>query len=244
MPTPAETTPEVAAVVTPVVAAVTAPVVTTPAVDPVIHVTSAEYRRFLAVEAENATLKAAETEKVAAAEQTRLVALAESGQAKQALETATTSHKTEIANREQRIAQLENERLDDKLETVLAAALGGKEFVTPFAREDAVLRLKAGLVAVRDAETGAITVVDRATRRPAAGWIDEQYASDRFAHMRPAKSKGGAGGGGLTPAPNETEIDPNLNPEQASFAEYRNRSSSMPSGFAPVGRRGAAPSRN
>lgn len=113
---------------------------------------------------------------------------------------------------------------------VLHDALGGLEFVSDAARQDALSLMASELRVNPDGQ-----VVHRATARPAREWLAEQARGSRLAHYLRASTQGGTGSrpsqGGM-PAPSEPGGD-SLGHQMISAMQARGQAA------GPIGLRGA-----
>jgi hypothetical protein len=173
-----------------------------------VVLTPAEYKALLE---DRNKLAAKEAEAQAAAklaEEARIAKLAADGKWQEALNKSAEAKDAEIAQFKGRAEQLLSERLTDKKEVAISAALAGVQWANEFAMSDARAVLDSRFEAVRD-DAGTISVVDKATRRPAADVVKEWINSPASAHYRAPSTTGGSGSKGgdrSAPAVNEDQL--------------------------------------
>lgn len=161
------------------------------------------------------------------AENKRLLALAEKGNAEKALTDLRTAKDAEIAQEKAKTTALENTILAGAKSAALAAALLGAKFVSDAAGGQALQLLGDRFEAVRDA-AGVVQVREKGTGLPASQVVKAWLESKDAAHFLDATSKGGSGSKGgdqTTPTPGTTPPAPGaaLTDEQLLKLPYDQR---------------------
>jgi hypothetical protein len=180
-----------------------------PTPSPTIPLSPEEYRRLLDKEARLTEIEAESRRVAEEKEAARLKALAEKGQAEDAIRQLREAKDAEIIKERERASNLEREILDGQTAVAISTALDGIDWVSEKAARDARKILEGRFETVRDA-SGAKRTVEKGTGRPAADVIKEWRASDDSAHYVKANTEGGAGARGTnhTASPVATESDP------------------------------------
>ena len=137
-------------------------------------------------------------------ENERLRALAEKGQIEEALDQQRRSWEQKHAEAVSRYTLLEQQVFGERKSAAIAEALQGRAFVGESPEQKAAAAamvrrlLQDEFETVREA-SGALTVRERATGRPAAEALRERLDSPTFAIFFAPTSRGGAGGDASRP---------------------------------------------
>jgi limonene-1,2-epoxide hydrolase len=173
-----------------------------------IEVTPDEYKRLLDDRNRLAEIEAQRQREVDDKENARLKALAEKGQAEEALAQLRTNKDAEVTRERDRANALEREILGDRKKVAISVGLDGVDWVSEKAARDARLILEERFEATRDA-AGVVAIREKGTGKPAADVIKEWRASDDSAHYQKATTTGGAGAGATNrSAATTTPADP------------------------------------
>jgi hypothetical protein len=157
-----------------------------------IEVTPEEYKRFLDNQTRLGEIEAQHRADSEAKEAARLKALADKGQAEEAMAQLRTSKDAEIQRERERANGYEREILSGHKSSVIADALLGADFVSDEAARDARLILDGRFESVRDAN-GTVTCREKGTGRPASEVIQEWRGTKASAHYLKPTTTGGAG---------------------------------------------------
>lgn len=169
-----------------------------PEIPPTIPLTLEEYHRLRGLEKQIADFQASQQAAIDAKEQERVRALAEKGEIEKALELQRQQLEGKLGEATTRYTQLEQQVFSESKNAVIAQAFANRVFVgaTPeqqSATASMVRRLlQDDFEATRDA-TGAVQVLERASRRPAAQVITEKLNSSEFAIFFTPTHRGGSG---------------------------------------------------
>jgi hypothetical protein len=167
---------------------------TTPAND-LRSVSAEEYQQLLADRSALTQLRNTQAAERDRAERARLDALAEAGQAKDALTQLEASWKKKHGDVVRQHDELQASILGEKLTSTLLGAFAGREFVGETADDKAAAQgdlarlLESQFEAVRGAD-GRIQVRDKATGREAAAVLKESLDGRRYAHYFASKGQG------------------------------------------------------
>lgn len=163
-------------------------------------------KRLAELEKADKTRKAAEAEAAKKAKTERDVALKERGE----WETLAKTRETDLADRENRLAELDNRFKTSERRREVAIALGGFDFVSAAAAKQAAKEIEA-LVDV-EADGDGFKVVGK-DGRDLKSLTTAFLNSEDGLHFLKAKSRGGSGADGSRPAKSGGEGEP------ASFLE-------------------------
>lgn len=179
------------------------PPVSAPTAPTAISISADEFARLRSSDEALKAFQKQQSEAVAKAEQDRLEALAAKGQADQLLKELRETN-TKLANEwNEKYTSLESSYHGEKKAAVVATATSGVQWVSDFARDQALAVINTELTTVKAAD-GSIQVVHKLTGRPASQYIAEQLSSAAYAHFQKATATGGSGSqGGSRPAPHE-----------------------------------------
>lgn len=165
---------------------------------PMVNVLLDDVQRWRSQAAEFEQFKAAQARDLAAKEQERLNALAESGKWKQSLDETRASYDKQLGESQLRYSQLEQTVYAKETRTTLAQALTGRAFVgkTP-EDQSAVASQLIGILepqfeTSRSAD-GGFVVRHKVTGRPATDVLKEALSSPAYAHFFSAETRGGSG---------------------------------------------------
>jgi len=186
-----------------VVPVAAAPPVQAPAPAPptVVSVSADEFARLRSSDEALKAFQKQQSEAVAKAEQERLEALAAKGEADLLLKELRETNSKLKAEWNEKYTNLESTYHGEKKVAVVATSTSGVQWVSDFARDQALAVINSELTTVK-ATDGSIQVVHKLTGRPASQCIAEQLASPAFSHFQKATATGGSGSqGGSRPAP-------------------------------------------
>ena len=207
----------------------TTPPPATPPPPPKVELPVEEYQRLVSLGSQLAELQRANQAALEAKEQERIKALAEKGQIEQALEALNKTHADKLSAESQRYADLERQVFAEKKNAVIAQAVAGTQFVSPFAAQQVQAIIDGQIEVIRDAN-GALIAVDKTTRRPAADAIAELLGSEAFLHFQAPKNPGGGAGqqGNRVPPPANEPKPGTVEANAAAFKAAQGR-------YAPIG---------
>lgn len=175
-----------------------APAAGAPGTPQTIPLPHGEYTRLLGIEQQYAAYQREQATALQAMEDQRLKALAEKGQIEEALKQQKEQWERRNAEAETRFRSLESQIFSERRDRVITEAFTGREFVGETPEQKAataeMLRriLQDDFETVRDASNGALSVVDRTTRRPAPEVITE-LLQQKYTHLFAPTLRGGAG---------------------------------------------------
>jgi len=198
-----------------------------PAPAPTVPLSVEEYQRLRGLESQLGEFQKSHQAALDAAEAARLKALAEKGQVEEALNQQRTSWEQKHAEAVTRYSQLEAQVFGERKSTVINEALAGSKFVgdTPEAQAGAAAMVRRLLQddfeTVRDG-SGALSVREKVTGRPASDVLKERLGSPQFALFFAPQSKGGTGSGGSLPGPGAATA-PAPGSVGAAVADWMNR---------------------
>jgi hypothetical protein len=157
-----------------------------------LTLTPQEYEAYLAKGRKLAELERTQQEQELRAQQERIRLMAEKGEFEKALKETEGKFGEKLTDAEKRYQALESRYLERERSLAISEATAGVEFASPAAATQARQLLELRFEAVRGTDE-SITVVDRATRRPAKDVAAEWLKTPDAAHF--LKPKGGAGAG-------------------------------------------------
>jgi hypothetical protein len=164
------------------------------------------YQQLIEARSKLAEIEAAKRQELEAKETSRLKALAEKGEIERALSELRQKKDEEIREARTRVDSLEASILTERKSSTLTSSLLGTVFRSQEAAEQVNELLERRLEAVRDPVSGAVSVREKGTGRPASDFVKEWLASKAADHFLAPTTTGGAGAGG-THRPGETPKD-------------------------------------
>jgi hypothetical protein len=222
--------------------AATSPPATPPAAPPappptVITLTLDQYKRIQEDQARLATIEEQQRKAVEAERQKAVDALAAKGQVEEALRKERDDHAKAVQQEKYRSAALEGQILGSHVSTAVTDGVAGVTFISPEAGAQARKLAADRLEAVRDPATGAVTVREKGTLRPAADAMKAWVGSADAKHFLAPTSRGGAGTTGTDQGAPATPPPTNLPLDEQLVAHLKGKAASAPKHYG-LARRG------
>lgn len=193
-----------------------------PPIPPTVPLTVDEYQRLRGLESQFAEFQRQQQAAIEAEQAKANELLAAKGQVEEAFTAERANWQTKLQKQQEEYQRLRESYHGEKVDAVLADALSGVVFAGPddASRAEAARLLRKILRDELDAvpsPDGAVSVVDKASRRPAADVIRERLSDPKLAFFLASRNGGGSGTDGTRPPANAPYQPGSLDAIAASY---------------------------